>query len=99
MKEKLKIRLSITYIQEIVGECDIKEFVVQNKGKCMGDVNIQICRAIENKRERIDHLYSCLKKIGIVNLSFDFRYQNGKLEFIDWDTENDERVIAYLIGK
>lgn len=25
-----------------------KEFVVQNKGKCMGDVNIQICRAIEN---------------------------------------------------
>lgn len=72
------------------------EYSEWSGGMC--DEYIQICKAIESKRERIEQFYSYLEEIGIINLSLDFRYRNRKLEFIDWDTENDKRVIAYLIG-
>lgn len=62
----------------------------------MNKVTIQICQEIERKREQIDFLFNCLTNIGIKNFSLDFRFQNGKLEFIDWDTENDKDVIAHF---
>ncbi len=68
----------------------------QYEKNVMNKATIQICQEIERKREQIDFLFNCLANIGIKNLSLDFRFQNGKLEFIDWDTENDKGVIAHF---
>jgi hypothetical protein len=76
-----------------------KELVNQNKSELIDDGNREICRAVESKREVIDQFYTFLEKIGILSLSLEFRFQNGKLEFIDWDTENDKKVIRYLLGE
>ena len=76
-----------------------KELVNQKKSELIDNSNREICMALESKREVIEHFYTHLRKIGISNLSLEFRFQNGKLEFIDWDTENDKKVICYLLGK
>lgn len=74
-----------------------KELVNQNKGGLIDSENSEICRELEKRREVIEQFETWFAKIGILSLSLEFRFQNRKLEFIDWDTENDKKVIGNLL--
>lgn len=66
------------------------------KQKCRGDVieySKVLLSQIERRRENIEEFYMYLQELGIISMSLDFRFIDGMLEFIDWDTENDNRVI------
>lgn len=63
--------------------------LIENPPIC-DDVTKQcVLRSIERKREQFEDFCAYAENSGICSVSFDFILSNGKLEIIDWDTEND----------
>jgi len=56
----------------------------------------QICTDIECMRERIEMFRDYLCKFGISDLSLDFLFNGTSTQIIDWDTNNDKKILNSL---
>ena len=63
------------------------------KRKQMVEQYIQVVKEIENKKENIEEFLTYLKKLGINELSLEYILEGSKFSFIDWDSQNDLKVI------
>lgn len=58
---------------------------------------IQTVKEIENKREQIEYMSQYLRNLGINQFSLEYLLQRDKFLFIDWDSQDDLKVINSLI--
>lgn len=54
----------------------------------------EIKKYIERHRESIEKFCDYIVSKNVYNVSFEFRYVDGKFSFIDWDSDNDGKIIC-----
>jgi hypothetical protein len=52
-----------------------------------------IIKSIEQRRENIEFFFDSLINLKVNSICLEFVVQSGNIFFIDWDTENDQRVL------
>ena len=57
----------------------------------------EIVKEIELRRENIENFSEYLKTLGVKSFSIEYMVREGRLSFIDWDSENDIKVVNNLI--
>lgn len=57
----------------------------------------EVAKRIELSREKIETFAEHLKGLGIDEFSLEYMLENRRFLFIDWDTNDDERVIRSMI--
>ena len=60
---------------------------------------MEAVKQIEIKREKIEQLSKFLKQLGINEFSLEYLLQEGKFLFIDWDSQNESKVIEKIFCK
>ena len=73
-----------------------RHYSITRKSTESGDLKksfIVIARKIEEKKDIIEEFNKYLSEKKVRSFSLEFLFQNGKLIFIDWDTENDIGVL------
>jgi len=59
---------------------------------------VNVVTDIENNREKIEIFMNHLKSIGINELCLEYMNTNHGIQFIDWDTSNDKKVIESIFN-
>lgn len=57
----------------------------------------QVAKEIEGKRENIEKFSKYLQSLDIKSFNLEYMLRDGKFSFIDWDSENDLKVVNSLI--
>ena len=60
---------------------------------------MQAVKEIERKREKIEQMAMYFKKLGINEFSLEYLLEEGKFLFIDWDSQDDHKVIRETFDK
>ena len=57
----------------------------------------ETAREIELQREKIEEFSRYLKSLDIKSFSLEYMLREGKFSFIDWDSENDIKIVNSLL--